>query len=273
MTVNGVDILQRKISTFIDDGRQVFYDEINRETAKDASRGFDMPTGNLRYRIVELSANRIRNIAKKAIEVVNELAEKRVLVMTIPSKQPILDAIMTELSKEASLLSAHADNWLANAPLASNLGNIITESVTRARTEADIELDILINTKTTNEVNSVFNIYNYGTANNIQAGHNNNITYVESEKSEKLVSALMALLEQIKVQEVSSLPSGLTTSLEETVVELQRPGNDKNSFKIQSSLMMAMTTLQTLPALKPAVATLATAYDYYFGTSLSTVFS
>lgn len=273
MTVNGFDILQRKISVFVDDGRQGFYDDIDKEASNDAGRGFSMPTGQFLYRVVELSAVRIRNIAKKAIEIVSELAEKHVLSMSVSSKQPILDAIMSELSKEANRLSEHADTWLHGAPLADNFGNVITEAVTRAKAEVDIELDILINTKANKEVNSVFNIYNYGTANAIQAGHNNKMTYTETEKSEKLISALSALLQQIKTQEITALPSGLTTSLEETIEELHRPVNEKNSFKIQSSLMMAMTTLQTLPALKPAVATLVTAYDYYFGTGLSAMFS
>ncbi len=120
--------------------------------------------------------------------------------------------------------------------------------------------------------NSVFNVYNYGSANAIQAGHNNFINQTTAEKSEKLVSSISSLLQQLKLQEADSLPPGLTTSIEETLVELQRPDNEKNMFKVQSCLMMTMTTLQTLPALKPAVATLVSAYDYYFGTNVSAMF-
>lgn len=273
MTDSGLNILHRKLSAFIEDGRQVFFDEIRRESAKDASRGFPMPSGALIYKKVELSAERIRTISKKGLEVINDLAVRQVVKIDALSKQAIIETVMSEVLKEADMLNSYVDEWLRSAPQGNSLPNIITESVVKAKEEIEIELDILINAKKTSEVNSVINVYNYGTANTIQAGHNNNITHSVPEKSEKLVAALNALLQQIKEQEVSSLPSGLTTSLEETLVELQRPDEDRNPFKIQASLMMAMTTLQTLPVLKPAVTTLATAYDYYFGTSLSTVFS
>ena len=75
MTDSGLGILKRKLSAFRDDGRQDFYDVLNLESAKVASRGFDMPSGALLYKKVELSAERIRNISKKCLEIINELTQ------------------------------------------------------------------------------------------------------------------------------------------------------------------------------------------------------
>ena len=279
MTNTVFNILQRKLSAFVDDGRQAFYDEIGREVGKVASRGFSMPTGNLRYRIVELSAERVRNVSKIGLDVANELNEKHVLIIDSRSKQAIIEAIMSEVSKESDKLKQFAKNRLPNAapPGGGNPLNIITEAVARAYNEIEIELDILINSKKKNEVNSVFNVYNYGNANAIQAGQNNIINQIVtadmSEKAEKLTSSITQLLQQLKLHSADTLSTGLTSSIEETLIELHRPETEINMFKVQSVLMMTMTTLQTLPALKPAVTALVTAYDYYFGTNVSTMFN
>ena len=269
MTDSGLSILKRKLSAFRYDGRQAFYDMLDLESAKVASRGFTRPTGALLYKKVELSAERIRIISKKGLDVINELAERQVIKIDGLSKQSIVETVMAEVLNEADMLKKYEDNWLKNSPPGSNLPSIITDSAVKAKNEIEIELDILINSKKKNEVNSVFNVYNYGSANTIQTGHNNIINQTITDKSEDLVSAITELLQQLKLQDADSLPLGLTKSIEETLVELRRPDNEKNMFKIQSCLMMTMTTLQTLPALKPAVISLVTAYDFYFGTNVT----
>ncbi len=152
MTESGLNILQRKLSAFRDDGRQAFNDEIDRESRKFASRGFHKPGGIVRYKKVELSAERIRNISKKGLEVINELAERQVITIDGLSKQSTIETVMSEVSKEADMLKQYVDDWMANAQTGGSRINIITEAVTKAKNEIEIELDILINSKKTNEV-------------------------------------------------------------------------------------------------------------------------
>jgi len=272
MPESGFNILKRKISAIIDDGRQDFYDEINRETVKFASRGFSVPIGNPGVKIVELLVRQIRDISINSLKVISDLADKKVLDVNSQSKHRIIAIVMNEVSNEAGKLKLYADKQYAKAPIQGKMANLIFEATTKVKKEIELELDILINSNKPKEINSVFNVYNYGTANAIQAGHNNYINQNITEKTDKLVASILDILQQIKLQDAKTLPHGLKESIEEALVELQSPGDEKNMFKVQSCLLMTMTTLQTLPALKPAVAVLVTAYDYYFGTNASQMF-
>ncbi len=219
-------------------------------------------------RIFQLSADRIKGITKNVIAMIHELTVKHILDLDASSKESIINTVMTEVSIEADNLMQYTSDLITQiqSTLDGSMFNDIQESVKRARNEIDTEMDVILLTKNKNDISSVFNIYNYGTAHSIQAGQNNYLTQNLSEKDEKLASAINNLLQELTLHGTDSFSSDLIKTVQDALVELNCP--EKNYFKIQSYLM-TMTTLQTLPALKPAVTTLATAYDYYFGTNVA----
>lgn len=206
---------------------------------------------------------------KKRSEFINsllmDLSERGILLVTIENKNELLEII-----KGIYVSDITAMKGTMNRPM---LGKIDTtryfeEAIHNGLERIESELEVLMLTrKETSAPSQTITLYNYGTIGAFQSGTQITAT-VNQEieiKKEKLVAALNEIKNKVEDENIEN-SNDIVETIDDGINELSQ--ESINYFRLQGHLMMLMTTLQTLPNLKPAVAVLAQAYDYYFGTSI-----
>ncbi len=269
LDANITNLLQRKISDYFQsdlremrDGSEKIYMDFGR-------RNICSPT--MLHQAAALCCEHIKKRSYYINEELHKLTEQGILTVTENNKTELIEVLKDVFSKDIQAIKQIVER----RPLISNFSfdpdiyfaKAISEGIQRI----EVELDTLIlSKKDTGLPAHTLTIYNNGVIGAVQSGHNITATvnqHIDSKK-EQLLAALQYL--KNKVEEESIINGN---DIIETINDgINQIGQEKvNNFKLQACLMMLMTTLQTLPNLKPAVAALAEASDYYFGTSIATI--
>jgi hypothetical protein len=136
-------LLKEKLVNLINGEIQAFDDALKSEDSKDAAKGFPYPTNT--FTKAKMMCERINNLSKGAISILQELSNKHVFVIDSNKKQIAIDTVLTELSNEAERLKSLLDNkHLASVVEANKL--MIDNEVGTARKKIVTEIDVIINT-------------------------------------------------------------------------------------------------------------------------------
>lgn len=141
-------LLKGKLVNLINGEMQTFNDALDSENSKDAARGFPYPTNT--FLKAKMMCERINNISKGAISILQELSNKRVFVIDSDNRQIVIDTVLTQLSNEAERLKSLLDikSFLDNEHLASVVEAnkvMIDNEIGNARNNIVTELDVIIN--------------------------------------------------------------------------------------------------------------------------------